>query len=57
MKESAKEKQIKIYKKMSAEKKIDILDDFYRFAKELKKDVNNDHKTVSRQNSSNARRT
>ncbi len=48
----AEEKQIKIYKKMSADKKITIVDDFFKFAKELK----HDHQTVSRRNKPNLRR-
>lgn len=52
MKESAKERQIKIYKKMSADKKITIVSDFFEFAKVLK----NDRKTISRQNKPDFRR-
>lgn len=48
----AEEKQAKIYKKMSADKKITIVDDFFKFAKELK----HDHKTISRRNKPSLRR-
>ena len=48
----AEEKQIKIYKKMSADKKITLLDDFFTFAKELK----HDHKKTSHQYQPSARR-
>jgi len=52
MKETAAEKQIKIYKKMSAEKKIGLLDDFYQFAKVLK----DDDQTISNKNKRDSRR-
>ena len=48
----AEEKQVKIYKKMSADKKITILDDFFTFAKELK----HDHQKISSRNKPNLRR-
>jgi len=48
--------QDKIYKKMSADKKITIVDDFFSFAKELKKNANNDHQKISRRNKSDPRR-
>ena len=57
MKTKAEKKQIKIYKKMSADKKITIVDDFFSFAKELKKDAVDDHQTISRRNKPNLRQT
>lgn len=47
MKESPNVRQTKIFRKMSVTKKIELLDQFFSFAKELKK---NDHKTISRRN-------
>ena len=52
MQNKAEEKQVQIYKKMSAEKKIKILDDFYRFARVLK----NDNPKISRTNKPSLRR-
>lgn len=45
MKETPNERQTKIFRKMSVTKKIELLDQFFRFAKELKQ---NDHKTIYR---------
>ncbi len=52
----AEKKQIQIYKKMSAQKKIELLDDFYRFAKVLKKEAR-DHPKICRSNQPNLRKT
>ena len=51
MKTKAEKKQIQIYKKMSADKKLTIVSDFFEFAKVLK----NDHKAISRQNKPSSR--
>jgi len=48
----AEEKQIKIYQKMSADKKITIVDEFFAFAKELE----NENQTIPRRNKPNLRR-
>ena len=52
IKNEAELRQIEIYKKMSADKKITIVDDFFKFASELQ----NDHKTISRRYQSGLRR-
>ena len=55
MKETAEERQNKIFRKMSAAKKIKIVDDFFKFAKVLKKDDNNSK--IYRKNKFNLRTT
>lgn len=48
MKETAIERQNKIFRKMSASKKIKMVDDFYRYSLKLQK--NNDHSKVHQSN-------
>ncbi|KKQ73936.1 MAG: hypothetical protein US94_C0019G0002 [Berkelbacteria bacterium GW2011_GWB1_38_5] len=37
---TAQERQTKIYRKMSARKKLEIVDSFYRFGQRLQQDAN-----------------
>ena len=54
LKMNAQAIQDKIYRKMSAQKKIELLDDFYRFARVLQK--KDDHSKVFNKNKRSIRK-